>query len=143
MQISPLEEPMAESKTELVDGVSEGQSIPLDIRKVVITPLNFEAVMMEARELIKRAEAVRQQARSMVLENIRKLMAEYGLTAEDIFPAKKRGRPATRAREAEEGYKFYRDPVSGRIWSGRGRMPQWLREAVAQGRDKESFLMKN
>jgi DNA-binding protein H-NS len=31
----------------------------------------------------------------------------------------------------------YRDPKSGRTWSGRGRMPRWI-----QGEDRTPFLIE-
>jgi DNA-binding protein H-NS len=34
----------------------------------------------------------------------------------------------------------YRGP-NGQTWSGRGRMPLWLREAVASGQSKEDFAL--
>ena len=35
----------------------------------------------------------------------------------------------------------YRDPKSGKTWSGRGRIPVWLREKVEQGHDREEFAI--
>lgn len=31
----------------------------------------------------------------------------------------------------------YRDPQTGKTWSGRGRIPKWI-----EGKDRENFLIK-
>jgi DNA-binding protein H-NS len=35
----------------------------------------------------------------------------------------------------------YRDPASGKTWSGRGVMPVWMKTAIDAGRAKEEFLI--
>jgi len=35
----------------------------------------------------------------------------------------------------------YKDPKSGKTWSGRGRIPVWLREKLEQGHDREEFAI--
>jgi len=36
----------------------------------------------------------------------------------------------------------YRDPVSGALWSGRGKMPAWLQARVDAGETPADFLLK-
>jgi DNA-binding protein H-NS len=57
------------------------------------------------------------------------------LTQEDIFGSS-RGAKKVKAEGSKVAAK-YRDPVSGKEWSGRGLAPKWL-----QGRDKSEFLIK-
>jgi DNA-binding protein H-NS len=33
----------------------------------------------------------------------------------------------------------YRDPYSGKLWSGRGKLPRWMSALIAQGAKKEDF----
>jgi DNA-binding protein H-NS len=33
----------------------------------------------------------------------------------------------------------YRDPYSGKLWSGRGKLPRWMTALIAQGAKKEDF----
>jgi len=35
----------------------------------------------------------------------------------------------------------YRDPASGKTWSGRGVMPLWMKAAIEAGQAKEAFLI--
>ena len=36
----------------------------------------------------------------------------------------------------------YRDPRTGKTWSGRGRTPIWLRDQEEKGKDREDFRIK-
>jgi DNA-binding protein H-NS len=58
------------------------------------------------------------------------------------------GRPPGRARAARKGAPAaspaakYRNPETGETWSGRGRVPRWLRRAEERGRGREEFTIK-
>lgn len=47
-----------------------------------------------------------------------------------------RGRPGSKAAPK------YRDPKTGKTWSGRGRTPVWLREREENGDNRDNFLIK-
>ncbi|WP_321912008.1 H-NS histone family protein [Burkholderia cepacia] len=70
-----------------------------------------------------------------VIQQIRDIVRQYGITAEDIFGRQRalRGK-ATKAVVRPK----YRDPKTGATWSGRGRTPAWL-----QGEKLEHFLIKS
>lgn len=95
--------------------------------------------MSTYKELLKQREDLEQQikeARSRELADavakVRDLIAEFGLTAEDVFP------PA-RSRSANAGAKVapkYRDPASGQTWTGRGKPPKWIAD-----QDREKFAI--
>jgi len=98
--------------------------------------------MATLQELIAQKEALekliqdtRQTELADAIKQVKALIANFGLTQEDIFGT---SRGAKKAKP--EGSKVaakYRDPVSGKEWSGRGLAPKWL-----QGRDKSEFLIK-
>ena len=69
------------------------------------------------------------------INKVKGLIADFGLTQEDIFGAV-RGAKKPKAEGSKVAAK-YRDPVSGKEWSGRGLAPKWL-----QGREKAEFLIK-
>ena len=80
--------------------------------------------MSTYRELLEQKHALDQQiavARKaeakQALDAVHTLIAEFGFTAQQVFPWK----PATKKVEAK-----YRDPKTGAIWSGRGRAPKWI-----------------
>ena len=99
--------------------------------------------MTSYKELLKQREALEQQiseARRRELSDavaqVRQLVAEYGLTAQDIFPA---GKLSGKARSSTAGSKVapkYRDPATGQTWTGRGKAPKWI-----DGQDRTKFLI--
>jgi DNA-binding protein H-NS len=57
-----------------------------------------------------------------------------------------RRKPASRAmpRSAARGMPAapkYRDPVSGTTWSGRGKVPRWMKHLLEQGATRDDFLI--
>ena len=93
-------------------------------------------------QLRMQAEQLRNQERSGVIEEIRKKIAEYGITASDL---KLTGRAPGRgggAVAAARGAAKYRGPT-GETWSGgRGRKPRWVTEALAAGKSLSDFEIK-
>ena len=95
--------------------------------------------MTSYKELLKQREDLEQQIQlarkgelTEAIAKVRTLVAEYELTADDIFP------PA-RARSSSAGSKVaakYRDPATGQTWTGRGKPPKWI-----QDQDREKFVI--
>lgn len=96
--------------------------------------LMTEKAALEAKLLEVRAEEI-----SGVVERIRSLMADYELTVDDIAPKRGRGRPSKNAASRPNVRAAlppkYRDPKTGKTWSGRGRAPGWL------GKNSKRFLI--
>jgi DNA-binding protein H-NS len=88
----------------------------------------FKEIQNQIAELQRAAEEARAQEVQGAVEKIRTLMADYGLSMDDIAGRKKRGGNAKVL-----GKVAFRDD-QGNTWSGRGRVPGWL-----QGKDKEQF----
>ena len=87
--------------------------------------------MLEEHEAAAKAEAI---------AGIKVLMAERGVTAADLVDAdgKASKAPRTGGSGAKVAPKF-RDPATGRAWSGRGLQPRWLKAKIAAGAELESF----
>lgn len=82
----------------------------------------YQELLARKRELDKSIEQTRRTESAQALETIKELIATFGFTAQQVFPfqsPEKKKIPA----------KYY-DPESGKSWTGRGKMPQWL-----QGKD--------
>lgn len=94
--------------------------------------------------LRKQAEELRNQERAGVIEEVRRKIAEYGLSASDLKLAARGGsgrRNAAPAASAKAAAK-YRSPT-GETWSGgRGRKPRWVTEALAAGKSLSDFEIK-
>ena len=108
------------------------------------TLIPYSDTMTSYKELLKQREALEQQiseARRRELADavsqVRSLVAEYGLTAQDVFPAGKAAGKTGRSSTA--GIKVapkYRDPATGQTWTGRGKAPKWI-----QNENREKFAI--
>lgn len=98
--------------------------------------------MTTLKELIAQKEAleaqIAQQRQSELAEaiaQVKALVEAHGLTTADVF-----GNGVRRAKSADKVTNKvaakYRDPVSGKTWSGRGLAPKWL-----AGKNKEDFAI--
>jgi DNA-binding protein H-NS len=88
----------------------------------------YKELMAQKAALEAHLEEVRANEVSSVIEKIQNLMAEYGLTVEDITK-RRRGRPAGSGGAGKAKSALppkYQDPKTGKTWSGRGRQPSWL-----------------
>ena len=93
-------------------------------------------------QLRVQAEQLRNQERSGVIEEIRKKIAEYGITASDLRLTGRTSGRRPSAAAASRGAAKYRGPT-GETWSGgRGRKPRWVTEALAAGKSLSDFEIK-
>ncbi|MDR6478680.1 DNA-binding protein H-NS [Paraburkholderia graminis] len=103
----------------------------------------LESLQAKIQRLQAQADALRAKKSSAVIEKIKSLMAEHGLTTADIDAhtgGKKRGpKPGVKAaaRPSASAAK-YRDPKTGATWSGHGRAPGW----IANAKDRSKFLVE-
>lgn len=108
------------------------------------TLIPYSDTMTSYKELLKQREALEQQiseARKRELSDavsqVRALVAEFGLTAQDVFPS---GRAAGKSgRSSTAGTKVapkYRNPATGETWTGRGKAPKWI-----QNESREKFAI--
>ncbi|AQV96999.1 DNA-binding protein [Cupriavidus necator] len=102
----------------------------------------YKELIAQKQALEAQIEAARATEVASVIEQIRGLMTQYGLTQEDVAPRRRRGRPAGAASasasasaEKEPLPPKYLDPKTGKTWSGRGRTPAWL------GKNPKRFLI--
>ncbi len=102
----------------------------------------YAEIQKEIESLQKTAESLRQKEVAGVVERIKAAIATYQLTARDLgfgtraaAPAAARGKAKGKAKA---GGAAYRHP-DGRSWSGRGRRPAWINEALAAGKSLDDF----
>ena len=90
---------------------------------------------------VRRKEKV-EAVKNAVLTETRAKLEELELTLEEVV----RPRPvksSTRRTRRDAGKELpvkYRGP-NGEAWSSRGRVPKWLRDLEAQGRNRDEFLV--
>jgi DNA-binding protein H-NS len=80
---------------------------------------------------------VRRSELTAVLANIRAQVRQFGLTASDVFPSSSsssgnRSSGKTLGKVAPK----YRDPASGKTWTGRGKTPKWI-----EGQERSQFII--
>jgi DNA-binding protein H-NS len=91
--------------------------------------------LLQQREALEQAiAAARKNEISNALAKVRELVAEYGLTAQDIFPS--RGVKASSTKSVSKVAAKYRDPATGQTWTGRGKAPKWI-----EGLDRSPFVI--
>ncbi|MDN7182636.1 H-NS histone family protein [Caballeronia sp. SEWSISQ10-4 2] len=78
--------------------------------------------LLARRETLQQElEQARQQEAERTLREIVAKMREYKITLQELMGTKAQAPMVPPAANAK-----YRDPATGAIWSGRGRVPQWI-----------------
>jgi DNA-binding protein H-NS len=80
---------------------------------------SLQQLMRQREELERQIEALRSQDHSTAVAQVRRLMADYGLTPADL--------PGLGPQSVAIA-KAVVDPKTGKTWSGRGRRPKWVIE---------------
>jgi len=89
--------------------------------------------LQQIAKLRELAEQARQDELVEARKQIRELMQKYNLQLADLMPKQESKSSGSQRRSARAKY---RDPESGKTWSGRGRTPRWL-----DGRNSDEFLI--
>lgn len=99
--------------------------------------------LVELRELSERvaeaiiaAEAAEKRA---FKDEIEALAAKRGLTIADILGTRPSGRGAMKGTKVAVKYRNPKDP--SQTWTGRGRQPNWLVDALKKGQKIENFAV--
>jgi DNA-binding protein H-NS len=95
-------------------------------------------MMSSLKELLAKRAALdaeiqetRKRESAKAIESIHAIMAEYGLTKDDVFGEK----PKRNTQPSKVAAK-YKNPETGETWSGRGIPPKWIKD-----QDREKFLI--
>ena len=118
------------------------------------------SIRKQIAALEKRASELMRAENKKVIDRVKALIEKHQITAEDLGfasagsrvaksaddgaakPARKtRGakRVVARKKGATVGVPMYRDPKSGKTWTGRGKPPNW----IAKAKDRSAFLISN
>ena len=92
--------------------------------------------LLQQREALEKqiAEARRAETAAAVAQ-VRALVAEFGLVANDIFASGRAPRGTASSRGSKVAPK-YRNPATGETWTGRGKAPKWIAD-----QDRSQFLI--
>jgi len=96
-----------------------------------IFPMELAELIMKKNEIEDEIEGLRKTLRKDARKRIIALAAEFDINLEKLFK-----------KAAEQVLPKYRHPENHQLtWSGRGLMPKWMKELIANGRSKEEFLI--
>ena len=99
---------------------------------IYMTTLKDLIAQREALE--KQITELRQTEHADAIAKVRALITEFELTESDIFGTTTKVRKA-KVMKSKVAAK-YREPITGKEWSGRGLAPKWL-----QGKNKADYLI--
>ena len=90
-------------------------------------------LLAQHEALTKQIKEVSQSERRDAISKVLALISEHKLTEQDLFGGK---RGIQKVKAASKVAAKYRDPETGKEWSGRGIAPKWL-----NGKEKSQFLI--
>lgn len=97
----------------------------------------------KVNELRSKLEAEQKIERTQAIASARALIKGHELTAAELgFSAKTAAKRAPADDKRTTVAAKYRDPASGKTWTGRGKTPTWLTSQLAAGRTKQDYLIK-
>ena len=111
---------------------------------------SYTQIVKQIEALKIEAEKLRRQEADGVIDRIREAIRFYNLTAADLgLGAKVANAPKAMAKPGRRKAKVVAAPAAvkyrdeqGRGWVGRGKRPQWLRDALTSGKSLQDFLVK-
>lgn len=94
----------------------------------------YKEIRTRIAKLEQEAEALRKSEVAAVISEIKTKMAEYGITSKDLGVIKNKTKKQSGAASPAK----YKNKT-GQTWSGRGRKPKWVIEAMATGKTLEDM----
>ncbi len=91
----------------------------------------YQSLLKQKAELEAKIAEARKSELAHAVSQARELVAQYGLTPDDVFGGKKVA-ASGRSTVAPK----YRDPATGATWTGRGKAPRWI-----SGKDRTAFAI--
>jgi len=104
--------------------------------KINVEKLAYKELIELQDEIAAAIVRKREEERSEMKKKIEELVSGSGFAVDEIIGKARKG-----ARRGGNPQVKYRNPKdAGQTWTGRGRKPNWLVEALAKGQKIESFL---
>ena len=115
----------------------------MEITQTVSTNPVLPTLLAQKVVLDKQIARAKAEEKAAVLAHIRSAMEQYEITAEELTAAPKRGRKpgSTDTVERKPVAPKYHNEL-GETWTGRGKQPKWVVEALASGLTLEELLIE-
>ena len=96
----------------------------------------YADIQAQIAQLQHEAETLRKNEIAAVVADIKSKIAQYALSARDLGLA---GTTARTAKKSASATRFV--GPEGQTWSGFGRQPGWMHDALAAGKSKAEFAV--
>ena len=100
---------------------------------------DISALQAAKAEIDAKLEQARLANRAGAVATVKALLSDYGISGLELGFAVQAKEPRKPRPPRGSGAPKYRDIATGNTWVGRGKRPQWLTAALAQGRTLQSF----
>lgn len=101
-----------------------------------IEKMTLEELEAHRKEVEAAIKGYEKKRKADALSAVRETAKQHGFTLEELLGAK----PATKS--ASKGAPKYANPADpSQTWTGRGRQPNWVKAALAEGRTLESMAI--
>ena len=101
----------------------------------------LQELLDQQTALDRQISAIRTAERARAISDVRTLMAQLGLTVDDVSGAHSASHNGASKTAGKKVAPKYRDPGTGATWSGRGLKPKWMAAAVAAGKTPSDFTI--
>ncbi|WP_238446949.1 H-NS histone family protein [Azohydromonas australica] len=102
---------------------------------------NIQDLLKQREELERQIKQLQENSRAEAVNTIKELMAQNNLTIEDLSSSSRSGKKESGGKTGTVAPK-YRDPASGKTWTGRGLKPKWVTEALESGKTLDDLSIK-
>lgn len=91
------------------------------------------------RDVEKALDRLRKNDLKKVRNEMEKLAAAHGVSVEDVLGAPQKMRK--KATKSKSVAKYANPADASKTWTGKGRQPDWFKEAIAAGKSAESMAI--
>ena len=114
----------------------------MEITQIETTTPVLPSLLAQKVELDKQITKAKAEEKAAVLAHIRSAMEQYEITAEELTAAPKRGRKPGSPDTVERKPVAPKYQLDDKTWTGRGKQPLWVAEALAVGLTLEDLLIE-
>ena len=103
----------------------------------------LKELLAQQAQLAKQIEEVRKAEVAGAIKQVKAIVEEYELTADDIFPQRRAPSASTSGTPKVKGVAKYQSRIDPNLtWTGRGRKPEWILTFLANGGTLEEMEIK-
>ena len=84
------------------------------------TPLSLDELLAARSRLVKEIAGLRAET----IENVKRYIAEFNISSAELFGKVRKALPPK-----------YKDPATGKTWTGKGKPPAWIKDLDEAQRD--------